>query len=622
MRACPTPPRAYCAAAKAASLTITPPALRMEIALFVSCRQQACGAACSSRSSPRPCARAEARARASVRLDRTSSRSRRSTGWWPPPIRYAVEAGYRILQAGRLGRRRRDRGAAGAGPRRAAVLGHRRRRVPAAARRRSRARSSRTTAARPRRRPRRPIASCEDGKPLEFYDAVRRRQVGRRARHAAPARSRASQARPAAVAAPVRAGDRAGRERLRAVAAPACAARARRSTSTQPRGRGATSSTPTATPLPVGATAAQSRLCAHAARDRCRWRGRVLHAAPIAQDIVDTVTAPVQSRRPDAGRSRRLQGRGARRRSASLPRATACAACDRRRRAAITVLQMLRHARAATTCAAMEPAASAACTVIARGRAARLRRSRPSTWPTRRSARRRAGLLDAGYLAARAALIDPTARMGRAQPGDAAARSAARSRIRPRTRRSSCRHLAHLDRRPRWQRGGDDHDHRGPVRQPAHDGGGFLLNNELTDFSFAPERGRQAGREPRRGAASGRARRWRRRSSSTRRPLWRSWPARRAAARSSTTWPRRWSAIIDWELDPQAAVALPNFGSRNGPTELEADTDVTSLAPKLRALGADVSVIEHDQRHAGDRAHARGWIGGADPRREGVVMGQ
>ena len=29
-------------------------------------------------------------------------------------------------------------------------------------------------------------------------------------------------------------------------------------------------------------------------------------------------------------------------------------------------------------------------------------------------------------------------------------------------------------------------------------------------------------------------------------------------------------AIIDWGLDPQAAIALPNFGSRNGPTELEA----------------------------------------------------
>ena len=80
--------------------------------------------------------------------------------------------------------------------------------------------------------------------------------------------------------------------------------------------------------------------------------------------------------------------------------------------------------------------------------------------------------------------------------------------------------------------------------------------------------------------------------------------------------------IIDWGLDPQAAIALPNFGSRNGPTELERDTPVAQLAPKLQALGADVRVIELT---SGTQAIVRtrdGWIGGADPRREGIVMGE
>ena len=80
-------------------------------------------------------------------------------------------------------------------------------------------------------------------------------------------------------------------------------------------------------------------------------------------------------------------------------------------------------------------------------------------------------------------------------------------------------------------------------------------------------------------------------------------------------------AIIDWKLDPQAATALPNFGSRNGPTELEKDTAVAALAPKLRALGHEVRVI---RQTSGVQAIVRtrtGWIGGADPRREGVVMG-
>jgi gamma-glutamyltranspeptidase/glutathione hydrolase len=80
--------------------------------------------------------------------------------------------------------------------------------------------------------------------------------------------------------------------------------------------------------------------------------------------------------------------------------------------------------------------------------------------------------------------------------------------------------------------------------------------------------------------------------------------------------------MIDWKLDPQAAIALPNFGSRNGPTELEKGTSIVALQPKLRALGHETRVMIDP---SGAQAIARtptGWIGGADPRREGVVMGQ
>jgi gamma-glutamyltranspeptidase/glutathione hydrolase len=80
-------------------------------------------------------------------------------------------------------------------------------------------------------------------------------------------------------------------------------------------------------------------------------------------------------------------------------------------------------------------------------------------------------------------------------------------------------------------------------------------------------------------------------------------------------------AIIDWKLDPQAAAALPNFGSRNGPTELEADTPVAALEAKLQAIGHRTSIGEQT---SGIHVIARtpgGWIGGADPRREGVVLG-
>ena len=80
-------------------------------------------------------------------------------------------------------------------------------------------------------------------------------------------------------------------------------------------------------------------------------------------------------------------------------------------------------------------------------------------------------------------------------------------------------------------------------------------------------------------------------------------------------------AIIDWKLDPQAAAALPNFGSRNGPTELEKDTAVAALAPKLQALGHETRIIEQTSGVQTIVRTRDGWIGGADPRREGTVLG-
>jgi gamma-glutamyltranspeptidase/glutathione hydrolase len=81
-------------------------------------------------------------------------------------------------------------------------------------------------------------------------------------------------------------------------------------------------------------------------------------------------------------------------------------------------------------------------------------------------------------------------------------------------------------------------------------------------------------------------------------------------------------AVLDRDLDIQQAIDLPNFGSRNGPTELERASDAAGWAESLRALGHEVSLIEMTSGvHGIQRTHG-GWSGGADSRREGMAKGE
>jgi gamma-glutamyltranspeptidase len=81
-------------------------------------------------------------------------------------------------------------------------------------------------------------------------------------------------------------------------------------------------------------------------------------------------------------------------------------------------------------------------------------------------------------------------------------------------------------------------------------------------------------------------------------------------------------ATLDWGLDIQAAIALPHVGSRNGPTELERGTAAEQLAAPLRALGHDVLITDMTSGLHGIQRSAKGWQGGADPRREGMAKGR
>lgn len=79
--------------------------------------------------------------------------------------------------------------------------------------------------------------------------------------------------------------------------------------------------------------------------------------------------------------------------------------------------------------------------------------------------------------------------------------------------------------------------------------------------------------------------------------------------------------VLDWGLDIQTAIAQPHYGSRNGATELEAGTSVVTLVDALRAKGHQVNVLPFTSGLQGIVLAADGLYGGADPRREGLVLG-
>jgi gamma-glutamyltranspeptidase/glutathione hydrolase len=82
---------------------------------------------------------------------------------------------------------------------------------------------------------------------------------------------------------------------------------------------------------------------------------------------------------------------------------------------------------------------------------------------------------------------------------------------------------------------------------------------------------------------------------------------------------------LDWGLDMQQAISLPNFGSRNGPTELEAGSLPSATIEQLKARGHAIRIGEQTSGLQGiERMEIHGvplWFGGADPRREGVAKG-
>lgn len=153
--------------------------------------------------------------------------------------------------------------------------------------------------------------------------------------------------------------------------------------------------------------------------------------------------------------------------------------------------------------------------------------------------------------------------------------------------------------------------------------GGYLLNNELTDFAFAPRDAQgtpvanrvEPGKRPRSSmsptlvfaADSGQ--------------LLASVGSPGGAAIIHFT-AKALLGMYGWGLDAQRAIDLPNFASYNGPTMLEAGRFPSSTVKALEVRGHEVRESEMTSGLQAIQRTASGWFGGADPRREGLVMGE
>jgi gamma-glutamyltranspeptidase / glutathione hydrolase len=149
---------------------------------------------------------------------------------------------------------------------------------------------------------------------------------------------------------------------------------------------------------------------------------------------------------------------------------------------------------------------------------------------------------------------------------------------------------------------------------------GFLLNNQLTDFSFRPEAdGRpvanrvEAGKRPRSSMSPTLV--------FTRDGTLHAVVGSPGGARIISYVAQTLVAMLDWGMAPQAAIDLPRIASLGTTAELEANTPGAALAAALtarahrteaRALPSGVqAILLRDGR----------LLGGADRRREGVALG-
>jgi gamma-glutamyltranspeptidase / glutathione hydrolase len=152
--------------------------------------------------------------------------------------------------------------------------------------------------------------------------------------------------------------------------------------------------------------------------------------------------------------------------------------------------------------------------------------------------------------------------------------------------------------------------------------GGFLLNNQLTDFSFAPldAEGKpvanrvQPGKRPRSSMAPTLVF-----DKATGQLVMSGGSPGGALIIHFTA--KTLYGVLNWGLSAQEAIDLPNFASNNGPSMLEEKRFSPATLEALRARGAEVREQAMTSGLQAIQKTPTGYFGGADPRREGLVLG-
>lgn len=148
---------------------------------------------------------------------------------------------------------------------------------------------------------------------------------------------------------------------------------------------------------------------------------------------------------------------------------------------------------------------------------------------------------------------------------------------------------------------------------------GYLLNNQLTDFSFEPSKNGvavanrvEAGKRPRSSMAPTIVLKNGEPYLAVGSP---------GGSRIIGYVAKTLMAHIDWGMDIQQAISAPNVLNRFGSFELEQHSTASQLAPSLQQIGYKTDVRDLNSGVQGIVITKDGLIGGADPRREGKVMG-